>query len=66
MLSCFILLSNGSQQNQCLVKQRDSWLTRGRNTGATAPMILFSRTLTLEAGCESAERFEMHLLEPLC
>ena len=48
-----MLLSNGSQQNQCLVQQvqeRDSWLTSGRNTGATAPMVLSSRpSATLEA-----------------
>ena len=68
-----ILLSNGSQQNQCLVQQvqeRDSWLTRGRNTDATAPMILSSRpSATLEvinrpdsAACEITGRFMMRLV----
>ena len=55
-----ILLSNGSQQNQCLV----------RNTGATAPMILSSRpsatlgaiTRTDSAAFEGAGRFKIHLV----
>ena len=48
-----MLLSINSLQSQCLVQQvqeRDSWLTRGRSTGATAPKILSSRlSATLEA-----------------
>ena len=55
-----ILLSISSLQYQCLVQQvqeRDSWLTRGRSAGATAPMILSSRpSATLEANTRADQQ----------